>query len=83
MGKATPERFTLVKNILYPFYRRLGGPERRCGWVRKISQTTGFDPPTAQTVKIRYTEWAIAAHYDYVHKVGYFTEQQILTLRLK
>ena len=30
----------------YPLYRRLGGPQGRCGQVRKISPPPGFDPRT-------------------------------------
>jgi hypothetical protein len=46
----------------YPLYRRLGGPQGRSGQVRKISPPPGFDPPTNQSVAIRYTDWAIPAH---------------------
>jgi hypothetical protein len=46
----------------YPLYRRLGGPQGRSGRVRKISPPPGFDPRTAQTVDIRYTDWAISVH---------------------
>ena len=42
----------------YPLYRRLGGPQGRCGQVRKISPPPGFDPRTVQTVASRYTDWA-------------------------
>jgi len=34
--------------ILYPLYRKLGRPQGRCEWVRKISPPAGFrspDPP--------------------------------------
>ena len=40
----------------YPLYRRLGGPQGRCGQVRKISPPPGFDPRTVQPVAIRYTD---------------------------
>jgi hypothetical protein len=39
-----PGRFTPVKKTQYPLYRRLGGPQDRCGRVRKISPPPGFDP---------------------------------------
>jgi hypothetical protein len=42
----------------YPLYRRLGGPQRRSGQVRKISPPPGFDPRTIQPVASRYTDWA-------------------------
>jgi hypothetical protein len=34
----------------YPFYRRLGGPQGRSGWVQKISPPTGFSPQTVQSI---------------------------------
>jgi len=34
----------------YPLYRRLGGPQRRSGQVRKISPPPGFDARTVQPV---------------------------------
>ena len=45
----------------YPLYRRLGGPQGRSEWVRKISPPPGFDPRTVQPVASRYTDWAIPA----------------------
>ena len=39
-----------------PLYRRLGGPQDRCGWVRKISPPPAFDPRTVQPVANRYTD---------------------------
>ena len=39
----------------YPLYRRLGGPQRRSGWVRKISPPQGLNPQTVQPVAWRYT----------------------------
>jgi hypothetical protein len=38
------------------------GGQRRSGQVRKISPPPGFDPPTNQSVAIRYTDCAIPAH---------------------
>jgi len=43
----------------YPLYRRLGGPQDRSGWVRKISSPLGFDPRTVQPVASRYIDCAI------------------------
>jgi hypothetical protein len=43
----------------YPLYRRLGGPQSRSGWVRKISPPPGLDPRTVQPVASRYTDCAI------------------------
>ena len=51
-------RFTPRKEILYPFYRRLGGPQGRTGQVRKISPPPGFDPRTAQPVGSGYIDCA-------------------------
>jgi hypothetical protein len=39
----------------YPLYRRLGGPQGRSGWMRKISSPPEFDPRTVQPVESRYT----------------------------
>jgi hypothetical protein len=36
---------------LYPLYRRLGGPQGRSRWVRKISPPPGLDTRTVQPVK--------------------------------
>jgi hypothetical protein len=46
----------------YPLYRRLGGPQRQSGRVRKISLPSGFDRRTVKPVASRYTDWAKAAH---------------------
>ena len=43
-------------NTRYPLYRRLGGPQGRYGWVRKISAPPAFDPRTVQPVASRYTD---------------------------
>jgi hypothetical protein len=40
----------------YPLYRRLGGPQDRSGWVRKISPPVGFDPRAVQPAANRYTD---------------------------
>ena len=39
---ATPRLFYSGREIRYPLYRRLGGPQSRSGRVRKISPTPGF-----------------------------------------
>jgi hypothetical protein len=51
--------------IRYALYRRLGGPQSRSGWVRKISTPPGFDPRTVQPVESRYIDWAIPACSGY------------------
>jgi hypothetical protein len=38
-----------------------GWPQRRCGRLRKISPSPGFDPRTVQPVASRYTDRAISA----------------------
>jgi hypothetical protein len=58
-----PGRFTPGRETRYSLYRRLGRPQGRSGWLRKISPPPGFDPRTVQPVASRYTDWAIAAHY--------------------
>ena len=40
----------------YPLYKRLGGSQGRCGWVRKISPPPGFDPRIVQPVASRYAD---------------------------
>jgi hypothetical protein len=40
----------------YPLYMRLGGPQGRFGQVRKVSQTSEFDPRTVQPVASQYTD---------------------------
>ena len=54
----------------YSLYGRLGGPQERSGWVRKISPLPGFDSRTDQSVVSRYTESANPAHniiYIYIY----------------
>jgi len=67
MGKGgqhhTPAAFPSGNNWL--FYRRLGGPQGRPGWVRKISPTPGLNPRTVQSVASRYTAHAIPANSQY------------------
>ena len=58
-----PGRFTPGKETRYPLYRRLGGPQGRSGWLRKISSPPGFDPRTVQPVVSRHTDYAIPAHH--------------------
>jgi hypothetical protein len=52
----------LEKKTRYPLYRRLGGPQGRSGWSRKISPPPGFDPRTVQPVASRYTDSAIPSN---------------------
>ena len=40
-----PDRFTSGKETLYSLYRRLGGPQSRCGRVLKIPPPTGNRSP--------------------------------------
>ena len=48
----------------YPLCRRLGGPQGRCGRVRKISPPPGFDPRTVQPAASRYTDCALPVPHD-------------------
>ena len=50
--------------IRHPLYMRLGGPQGRSGWVRKISTPPGFDPRTVQPFASRYIACAIPAHIE-------------------
>jgi len=45
-------RFIPGKEVLYPFYGRLGGAQGRYWWVRKISPAPGFDPLTVRPVAL-------------------------------
>jgi hypothetical protein len=42
----------------YLLYRRLGGPQCRYGYVRKILPPPGFDPRTVQAMASRYNDYA-------------------------
>ena len=55
IGWSTPRpgRSTPRKEVRYPLYRRLGGPQGRSGPVRKTSPTPGLDPRTVQPVEVR------------------------------
>jgi hypothetical protein len=46
----------------YTLYRRLGGPHRRSGRVKKIYPLVGFDPRTYQRVASRCTKDAFPSH---------------------
>ena len=48
----------------YPLYRRLGGPQRRSGWVRKSRPHRDSIPQTVQPVASRYTNWAIPSQFN-------------------
>jgi hypothetical protein len=52
----TPGHFTPQGKTRYPLYRRLGGPQGRCGQVQKISSPPGFDHRTVHPVASRYTD---------------------------
>ena len=61
-GWSTPRYGRFTSGITrYPLYRRLGGPQGRSGWVRKISPEPGFDPRTVHPVASCYTDCVIPA----------------------
>jgi hypothetical protein len=64
-----PGRFLPPGKTRYPLYRRLSGPPGRCGQVREISPSPGFDPRTVQPVASRYTYWAMPAHQTHVGSI--------------
>ena len=66
-----PQSFTPGKTR-YPLYKRLGGPQGRCGRTRKISPPPGFDPRTVHPVASRYTHYATRPtfHPRTVHPVA-------------
>ena len=43
----------------YPLYKRLGGPQERCGPVQKISPPPGFDSRTVQPVAMDNAKYKI------------------------
>jgi len=55
------------KETQCPLDRRLGGPQVRSGWVRKIMPSPGPDPQIIQPVATRYTDYAVLASQE-VHK---------------
>jgi hypothetical protein len=59
------------KEIWYPLYKRLGGPQGWSGQVRNISPTTWFDPRTVQPLASRFTDYNIPASQPsiYVAKI--------------
>ena len=57
-----PGCFTLRKETLYTFYKRLGGQRGWSGWVWKISPPQRFNPQTVQPTMSCYTDYAIPAH---------------------
>jgi hypothetical protein len=60
-GQRHPSAALPPRKTLYPFYKRLGGPQSRSGQMRKISPLPGLDPQTSQPVACRYTDWVIPA----------------------
>ena len=62
VSRTHPGRFTAGNETRYPSYRRLGGPQSRSGWLRKISPFPVIDPRTTQTVAGRYTDLAFPAN---------------------
>jgi hypothetical protein len=73
----------------YPLCRRLSGPQRRSGRVRKISPPLGFDPRTLESVESRYTDYDIPAHtlcmtvitVSVIESIVKFIEKQIMEER--
>jgi len=47
--------------LWYPFDRKLSGPQRRPGQVRKISPPPGFDARTVKSVAFLFSDNAIRA----------------------
>ena len=54
---ARPGRTSPPGKTRYPFYRRLGGPQRRSGRAENLFPT-GIRSRTVQPVVSRYTDWA-------------------------
>jgi hypothetical protein len=60
-----PGQFTPSKEMQYPLYKSLGGPQDWSGWVQKISPPPGFDLQTFQLIASCYI-------YIYISVVGIF-----------
>jgi len=62
-GRSTtsPDRFTPVKEIQYPFHRRAATPQCLSGPAWKTSSEPGFDPRIIQPVVGRYNEYCVPA----------------------
>jgi hypothetical protein len=54
--------FTPGKEIQYPLYRQLCGPQGGSGQVQKTCPSSGLGPWTVQPVMSRYTDYTILAH---------------------
>ena len=54
----SPGRLTPGKGTRHPMCRRVGGPQGRSGWLRKISFSPGLDTPVAS----RCTDHAVPDH---------------------
>jgi hypothetical protein len=57
-----PSHFTPGKEMQYPLYRWLDGPQAWSELVHKISPTLGFDPQAIQHVASHYTNYHINTH---------------------
>ena len=55
-----PGRF-IPRETWYPLHRRLNGPHRRTGWVRRISSPPEVDYQPFQPVTARHTNYATPA----------------------
>jgi len=55
----------------YPLYRRLSGPQGKCGWMQKISPPPGFNPRTIQPVARCCVNCAIPENAFTTHYFSY------------
>jgi len=64
-GWSTPPsgRFNPGKNISYPLYRKLVGPQGLYGRVENISPPKELDPWTIQPVASHYTDYSNPAKF--------------------
>jgi hypothetical protein len=56
-SEARPSRTLPPEKTQYPIYRRLGGPQGRCGLAEDLVPT-GIRSRTVQPLVSRYTDWA-------------------------
>jgi len=74
---ARPDRTLPQGRTLYPFYRRLGGPQGRSGRAENLVPT-GIRSLTVQPVVSRYTDWATL--YIYILLIVFFYPDRFLVI---
>jgi hypothetical protein len=87
-GWWTPRPYISIpgKETRYQFYRTIGGPQDRSGWMRETSPLPGFDPRTFQPVTSRYAAYTTPAipslNLNKLKKKKIWPYRNILVLRI-